>query len=66
LIEFTLVLVLIIFSVRMGDRDGVSGNRGVGTSSKVSDMFDAWVEMFESTIELSIVDDVGEVISKEG
>jgi hypothetical protein len=58
--EITLVLVLLVFFVKIRDRGGVVGNDGVGISSKVLDIFDAWVEAFESTIELCIGGEVGE------
>jgi hypothetical protein len=59
------VLELIVFSDRIGDKSGVSGSGGVGISSKVSNMFDACVVLFESTIELCIRKDVGEAIYEE-
>jgi hypothetical protein len=54
LVEFTLVLVWLIFSIKIENKGGVRGNVGVETSLKILDTLDAWVEAFESTIKLCI------------
>jgi hypothetical protein len=60
------VLELFVSSVSIEDKSRVSGNKRVDTSLKVFDMFDAWVEVLESTTELCIVDDVSEVMYEKG
>jgi hypothetical protein len=48
-----------VSSISIGDKSRVCGNERVGTSSKISDMFIACIEVLESTIELCIVGDDG-------
>jgi hypothetical protein len=54
------VRVLFVSSIRIRNNGRVKGNDGVEISSYISNMFDACVETFESTIELSIADEVGD------
>jgi hypothetical protein len=53
-IEITLVVVLMFFSNRIRDNSGVEKSGRVEINSKVSDILDAWVEVFESITEFCI------------
>jgi hypothetical protein len=56
---------LFVFSVNIRDKSRVDGNERVSISSKIFEMFDAWVEVLEYTTELCIVGDVGEAMYEE-
>jgi hypothetical protein len=54
------MLVLKFFFVNIENKGGVGDSGGVGTNSKVSNILNAWVVVFESTIKLCMGGELGE------